>query len=393
VRSLLPLRRIEDLTVNILLLTSEFAPAQGGIGTYASEMASAATALGAQVTVAAPDYAGGADADDLALTYPVQRFAGGLHAMRHTPAKISLARGMVRRQRFDVVHAADWPFFIPVALSRRLTRARLLMTVHGTEINETQTRLKRFAIGASNVFGGRTEVIANSSFTRDLFCTHFASAARRIKAVRLGVSQFWFGKAADRAVTRRTNGIGQDRIVVVTVARVTRRKGHHLTLAALNQLPPDIRRRVTWLVIGPEGEADYVDGLRRIVEVSDCDVRRLGALSNAAIRDIYHAADLFCLTGAQDPRGRVEGFGLVYLEAGACGLPSVATDVGGVSDAVLADVSGVLVAPNVIAIEGAIALLVQDHALRAHLADGALTHARDLSWERCAAETYGLAAA
>ena len=127
--------------MNILLLTSEFAPVQGGIGTYASEIATAATALGASVTVAAPDYTGGADAEDLALTYSVQRFNGGLHSMRDTPAKISLARGMVRRQSYDIIHAADWPFFIPVALSRGLTKARLLMTVHGTEINETQTPL------------------------------------------------------------------------------------------------------------------------------------------------------------------------------------------------------------------------------------------------------------
>ena len=376
--------------MNILLLTSEFAPVQGGIGTYASEIATAATALGASVTVAAPDYTRGADSEDLALTYPVQRFNGGLHSMRDTPAKISLARGMVRQQNFDVIHAADWPFFIPVALSRRLTKARLLMTVHGTEINETQTPLKRLAIGATNVFGERTEVIANSTFTRDLFRTHFAMAAERIKAIRLGVSQFWFGKAVDRGTARRTHGIGQDRFVIVTVARITRRKGHHLTLAALNELPDEIRRRVTWLVIGPEGEADYVNGLKQIIAVSDCDVRLLGPLPSATIRDLYHAADLFCLTGAQDPGGRVEGFGLVYLEAGACGLPSVATDVGGVSDAVLADNSGILVAPNVIAIAGAIAGLVQDGNERARLAAGASAHARDLSWERCAAETYGL---
>jgi glycogen synthase len=44
--------------VNILLLTSEFSPATGGIGTYAREIAAAASALGADVTVVAPDYAG-----------------------------------------------------------------------------------------------------------------------------------------------------------------------------------------------------------------------------------------------------------------------------------------------------------------------------------------------
>jgi glycogen synthase len=57
--------------LNILLLTSEFAPAQGGIGTYAREMATAATALGAQVTVAAPGYGENTVTYDEALPFAV----------------------------------------------------------------------------------------------------------------------------------------------------------------------------------------------------------------------------------------------------------------------------------------------------------------------------------
>jgi glycosyltransferase involved in cell wall biosynthesis len=187
--------------VNILLLTSEFAPANGGIGTYAREIASAATDLGAKVTVIAPDYALDNIAGDGSFRFEVQRFPGGLHSMRDLPAKIRLVRGLLARgrlgtERYDVVHAADWPFFIPVALSRRLTQARLLMTVHGTEINETQTLLKRLAIRSAGVFGPRTEITANSRYTRELFRERFAVDARRIKAVRLGVSDLPSATAA-----------------------------------------------------------------------------------------------------------------------------------------------------------------------------------------------------
>jgi glycosyltransferase involved in cell wall biosynthesis len=87
----------------------------------------------------------------------------------------------------------------------------------------------------------------------------------------------------------------------------------------------------------------------------------------------------------------VEGFGLAYLEAGAAGLPSVATDVGGVSDAVLADETGILVPVSVESTSQAIAEVATDRGLRAILAAGASAHARSLSWERCAAATYGLA--
>ena len=148
----------------------------------------------------------------------------------------------------------------------------------------------------------------------------------------------------------------------ITVARITRRKGHHLTLAALSQLSENLRQRITWLVIGPDGEADYVDDLRQAAGQAACDIRFLGPQPNEAIRDLYAASDFFCLTGLLDTTGRVEGFGLVYLEAGAAGLPSIATEVGGVPDAVLADETGILVPPSVESISQAIAELAADGA-------------------------------
>jgi len=175
-RAALPRRRrsVEGAGLNILLLTSEFAPSMGGIGTYAREIAAAASRLGAEVTVIAPDYARQTDAADRSLPFEVVRFSGGLHSMRDLPRKILLARRSVRGRNYDVVHAADWPFFVPLALSRWRTPARVLMTVHGTEINETQTPLKRLAIRGAGVFGPRTEVVANSRFTEALFRERFA---------------------------------------------------------------------------------------------------------------------------------------------------------------------------------------------------------------------------
>jgi phosphatidyl-myo-inositol dimannoside synthase len=376
--------------VNILLLTSEFAPATGGIGTYAREIAAAAADLGANVTVIAPDYAQDNTAADRSLPFEVRRFHGGLHSMRDLPSKILLARSHAGAERYDVVHAADWPFFIPVALSRQLTPARIVMTVHGTEINEIQTPFKRLAIRTAGVFSSRTEIAANSRYTRELFRQRFAVDAQRIHAIRLGVSDFWFGQRQGRAATRESYGIASDRIVIVTVARITRRKGHPVTLTALSTLPKALRNQITWLVIGPDGEDDYVQELRRLVATVDCDIRLLGAMPDEAIRDIYGAADFFCLTGAPDSSGRVEGFGLVYLEAAAGGLPSVATAIGGVPDAVLDDETGLLVPPSVEDIARAIATLAENPDTRSILAAGASAHARALSWEHCAAETYRL---
>jgi glycosyltransferase involved in cell wall biosynthesis len=301
-----------------------------------------------------------------------------------------LARAHIAVDRYDIIHAADWPFFIPVALARQLTNARVVMTVHGTEINEVQTPLKRLAIRAARVFAPGTLIAANSAYTRDLFQDRFPAQRQQVRAIPLGVSDFWFADRKTSAEVRRAHRIDPDRVVMVTVARLTRRKGHLLTLQALAQLPSEIRRQITWLIIGPDGEPDYVAELRNAADTTDCDIRFLGAMPNADIRDIYGASDLFCLTGIPEASGRVEGFGLVYLEAGATGLPSLATNIGGVSDAVVDGEAGLLVQPTVDEVSRAIARLAGNGDLRRSLATGALANAWRLSWRRCAAETYGL---
>ncbi len=379
--------------MNILQFTSEFLPVNGGIATYARETAQAATRLGATVTVVAPDYGVAAHAEDRRLPFTVRRFGGGVHSRRDLPAKVALVRRILSAERYDVVHAADWPFFIPLALARRLTDARLVMTVHGTEINETQRPEKRLAIRLAGVFGPRTEVTANSAYTHALFRRRFNIPAEQVRTVHLGVSDFWFGPRADRAAIRQTLGLAPDALTMVTVARLTRRKGHLATVAALMQLPETLRRRLTWLVIGPDGEADYVDEFKAARPRLDCDVRLMGALPSQQIRDIFGASDFFCLTGQWDRSGRVEGFGLAYLEAAACGLPSVATDIGGVADAVIDNETGRLVEPRPEAIAPAIEELMLDGIKRTSLGKRAWTRARAMNWERCAAATYYLSLA
>jgi glycosyltransferase involved in cell wall biosynthesis len=376
--------------MKVLLLSSEFLPVNGGVATYVREIALAATRLGAKVTVHAPDYGVSAHAEDHRLPYEIRRFGGGLHSRRDLPAKVALVRRIIAEDDYDVVHAADWPFFIPLALSRGRTSARLVVTVHGTEINETQAPEKRLAIWLAGVFGPRTEITANSAYTHMLFRDRFNVPAEQVRTVHLGVSDFWFGPRAPRAETRAALGLPPVGITMVTVARLTRRKGHLTTIAALATLPPAVREKITWLVIGPDGEADYVNEVKSAIAASGCDIRLMGALPAQQIRDIYGACDFFCLGGNWDSTGRVEGFGLVYLEAAAGGLPSVATAVGGVADAVLPNETGLLVEPSAAAVGAAIAEMVNDGFKRISLGKRAWTRARNMSWERCAAGTYYL---
>ena len=116
-----------------------------------------------------------------------------------------------------------------------------------------------------------------------------------------------------------------------------------------------------------------------------------GGLSRDDIRALYACGDLFLLVG-EDRTDKIEGFGLVYLEAGAQSLPSIASAVGGVPEVVLDGETGMLVShrePE--ETTRAIVRLLGDASLCHRYAAAARTRASTLTWQRCADITMGLA--
>src|SRR5581483_1727220 len=111
----------------------------------------------------------------------------------------------------------------------------------------------------------------------------------------------------------------------------------------------------------------YEAKLREAVSESDLTVRFFGSIPDDELDSIYDHADIFAMTSI-DYRHSVEGFGLVYLEAAAHGLPVVAHTVGGVPEAVQDGVTGLLVPPDYPAqLTAAFERLISDRALRQRL--------------------------
>lgn len=373
--------------MKILALTSEFVPFAGGIGTYAAELARAAAQLGHEVSVAAPDYGLDlAQSDRRDFPFEIVRYPGGPHRAVQMPVKLALTKRLVARGGFDLVHAMDWPFFLPAALAaRHLPR---LHTVHGSEIADMARAHKRMAVAAAGVFWGEARVLGVSAYTLARFRAQFPRVpAARTGFVHLGVGEDWLG--ASGLSERRALGLPEDRLVVLTLARVTRRKGHLGALRALALLPEALRSRVYYAIAGPDGEADFGAELAVAIAASPVQVGRFKGLDRQEVMGLCAASDIFCLPGAPVD-GQVEGFGLVLLEAGSQGLPLVAGHVGGVGEVVEDGVSGLLVpVGDDAALAGALGRLIVDAALRRQLGQGARARAEALSWRRCAAASYG----
>lgn len=186
-----------------------------------------------------------------------------------------------------------------------------------------------------------------------------------------------FSPPADREALRQRFG-WSGRTVLLTIARLVERKGVDNVLLALSEaetLPPD------WLyVIGGRGPME--PRLREIVRERGLEdrVRFLGFVPDDDLADLYGAADLFVQPN-REVSGDTEGFGIVFLEANACGTPVIGGLAGGTADAIENGVSGLRVdGDDRAAVRRAIVDLMTDADLRRKMGRQGLERAvRDFS--------------
>ena len=141
--------------------------------------------------------------------------------------------------------------------------------------------------------------------------------------------------------------------------------------------------------MGGQSKARYETDLRTTAAACpDLPVRFFGNIPDEELSDLYDGADIFAMTSINLEHS-VEGFGLVYLEAAAHGLPVVAHEVGGVPEAVIDGVTGLLVPPNrPIQLAAAFEKLIHDAALRRRLGAAGREWATRNCWKQSAAALF-----
>ena len=154
---------------------------------------------------------------------------------------------------------------------------------------------------------------------------------------------------------------------IITVARLVKSKGHDTVLKALPKVIerfPDTK----YFIIGEGPEENNLKELARELGLSQYIVFT-GQVDEAELILHYRTCDLFILTSREiETNGEVEGFGIVFLEAGACGKPVIGARSGGIQDAVIDKMTGILVDPSDISgTSEAIIKLLSDEELRNRL--------------------------
>jgi glycosyltransferase involved in cell wall biosynthesis len=251
---------------------------------------------------------------------------------------------------------------------------RIVLTLYGSEILRFAHRPHRRAL-FQKMLERADRISVISRFTEGLLQKHFPTDAAKIALVPGALrSDFPTGLPARRARPADAP------LILLTVGRIHPRKGQHCVLEALILLPAALRARVEYRVAGTVVDAAYQRRLEELARAGNLAVRFLGEVPDAGLPALYADADLFVMTPV--PHGpSLEGFGLVYLEAGICGLPSVAHRTGGVPEAVRDGMTGLLADPSDRpSLAAALARLLEDSGLRTRLGMAARTHAREFSW-------------
>ncbi|WP_306232111.1 glycosyltransferase family 4 protein [Agrococcus beijingensis] len=354
----------------MLLITPEYPPSVGGIQSLLHEITTAMPR--ASVKVMTPDAPGGAafDAGAGVRTDRV-RVVGSSSIVRNL---VFNARGLTRLHdgRPDVVlngHVVTAP--LAWAFARR-HRVPLVTYGYGKEI-QGRPGLARWALrrGAA--------AIAISEFTRGLLLETVRGGRHApVHVVHPGVH-------VPASVPARAD---DGPFTLITVGRLRDwYKGHDIVLEAL----PRVLERLPgarWVVLGDGRRRAALEERAAKLGVAHA-VRFLGAVSDADKQAWLQQADVFVMP-ARYPKGEVagEGFAIVYLEAAAWGVPSIAGDVGGPREAVVDGVTGLLVDPeSAEQVADAILALGLDPARARELGAQARERAeRDFTWPHVAAQ-------
>jgi len=228
------------------------------------------------------------------------------------------------------------------------------------------------------------KVIANSRFTQDLLHAGRIDPSK-VAVVHPGTDpQRFRPQPKDPELLRRHRLEGKQ--VLLTVGRLSRRKGQDVMLRAL----PQIAHALPDSVYVMAGTGDYEAELRALVRLLGVErhVRFLGSVADELLPAVYNLADVFVMPNRTLPESNdVEGFGIVFAEAGACAKPTVAGRSGGASEAVLDGDTGLLVdgaCPDQVA--AAVLRLLNDRQLARRLGHAARQRVRrELNWDHAAA--------
>ena len=361
-----------------LLIASNFFPAEGGIGSY---MGIYFYLPQDSLLVLAPKKGDFEEFDRKSPLKTVRsRWAGtsgGLGRLVRSPALTFIVLMLLKRYRFQSIHIADVKS-IPLLLwiIFRFLGIPVLSFIHGQELSIGGKLKVRTALRNSQL------LIANSRFTRDILIGDFKVPIGKIEILNPGFNPDLLNVKPDsKTVKKRYNPDGK--FVVLTVSRLVKRKGHRTVLESLARLKRMGFNDFVYLIVGRGPEENHIREKIRELDLGS-DVEFVGYVDNKNLPNFYDACDVFVMV-PDNLGGDYEGFGIVYLEAGAFSKPVVGSRSGGITDAIEDGKTGFLIdSGDPVALSNVLMSLAKNKELGAKLGRNGVERAKHFTLNKVA---------
>ena len=286
--------------------------------------------------------------------------------------------------KIQVIHAGRvLPEGLVAIIAGKIFSIKTVIYAHGEEITTWRQAAKFKAM--SFAYRKADKVIANSEFTRDELLK-LGVMAERICLVHPGVDIDTFRSGLETIKQRELIKLQAEQNLILSVGRLSRRKGFDQVIKSLPSLI-DKGFDVHYAIVGLGEDLSYLKSLAESCGVTD-RVHLLGHVEAADLPHWYNACDIFAMPN-REINGDTEGFGLVFLEAAACGKTVLAGLSGGTGSAVIDGVSGLRIDGSVLAsVESGLAKLLGDESVRTKLEQQGMLRARsEFSWAAVASRT------
>ena len=300
---------------------------------------------------------------------------------------LTISQIMLRERPQVVQLATAYDGYLGLWL-RRWLRLPFVIYAHGNEIlvaMQSDWRKPRLALQQAN------RILANSRFTAKLV-EQAGVAPDRIEIVHPGCDIHRF-RPLEPKMDLRQRLLGhrhRDR-VILTVGGLVERKGHDMVIRALPRLRKSLPQ-VSYLIVGDGPCRGELEALACKMEVRD-HVVFAGLVPATELPDVYALSDVFIMPSREQLEAfAVEGFGMVFHEASACAKPVVGGLSGGISEAIVEGVTGLLVNPHdPEEIASVLKRILTSKELAARLGEGGRARVvKEFNWARVGARVQGI---
>ena len=306
---------------------------------------------------------------------------------------------IMRTENYDVIHSHYWlsgKVAMPAAKELGIPLVHTMHTmarVKNLNLAEGETPEPMIRVqGETQVVAAASALIANTDAEAASLVSLYDACPDTVHVVSPGVDLYTFTPGESRSAARDQIGQPQDALIVSFVGRIQPHKGPEVLIRATSELvkhSPLLRHKLIVNIVGGASGAntEEVDRLKELTTWLAIDdvVRFSPPIPREDLPQWYRAADLVVVPSYS------ESFGLVALEAQACGTPVIATAVGGLRTAVADGISGVLVdGHDPKAWSSVISRLLQEPQRRVLLSMGAIEHASHFGWDVTARGTLDI---